>query len=629
MQQRTWESIETEGIEVKPVPPNASAWTAIRQSVCAFLNTRGGTLVLGVKDVQTPQRHFEFAPYSEQQSGNASNLRTCFSDAQGSSLDYIGEYLRLEARPFLGGQVLVVSVRPLPEDKKFCFLDRVAYERILDRDERIKQPAVEAQEERRREMETSRELRPVDGIALDDLSLQRINELVLLINQGQSSPIETIKSTLADAVPFLVRRRFMLPDGSVTTLGALVCATRPEERLEFRSHLDVFVDVPNLVAQDKKTFRDNILQLMEAGHAWTLRNILTGVSTEAGGTLVAEYPEKLIRESINNALAHRDYALNRPVQLTIRPRISLTIRNPGQLPHDLILEATSDAVPVRRIFANPRARNPRLADVLKLHNKWEGKGIGMSELVNFALANKIDAPYYLFNSADDLSLVIPSGQVLDEGTKAWFGLMDGLIQRKSGAASLTEEQATVLAYLLKCERLDRRGCYTLALTPSNNHFQVIDGLVRSTLIERHPRSDRYHEVYVVCRELAVEDAFAELRTAFGADFEALDAIGRETLSMIALAQKHALAGGLNAKQVSRLLRHRLPAEATERGDDEFYRAVRYRVERNAPDKKSVDLSSASWHAVPDKMLSIKGPSNRPLFRLNPDYQQGLFSNPRG
>ena len=162
----------------------------------------------------------------------------------------------------------------------------------------------------------------------------------------------------------------------------------PQEHLLFRSQMDAFVDVPNAIAQDKKTFRDNILQLMELGHGWTLRNIMTGVSPEAGGTLLAEYPEKLIRECINNALAHRDYSINRPVQLTLKPRTSLSIRNPGHLPDELVFEQPDHAIPVRRIFANPRARNPRLADILKLHSKWEGKGIGMSELVNYALADR-------------------------------------------------------------------------------------------------------------------------------------------------------------------------------------------------------------------------------------------------
>jgi ATP-dependent DNA helicase RecG len=464
-------------------------------------------------------------------------------------------------------------------------------------------------------------------VTLDDMNLQRINELIFLINQGQAQPIESLKSSLQDAVPFLERRRFLLRDGKVTSLGMLVAGTQPEEHLLFRSHMDAFVAVPNLVAQDKKTFRDNILQLMEAGQNWTLRNIQTGVSHERGGIAVPEYPEKLIRECINNALAHRDYSINRPVQLTLKPRESLDIRNPGHLPHEFVFEKPDEFVPVRRIFPNPRARNPRLADVLKLHSKWEGKGIGMSDLVNYALGNKIDLPYYLFHSAEELSLCIPSGMLLDDSMEEWMELMDGLIATKTKDRPLTHEHRMVLAYLLKSERNNRLGRYTLALTPSNNHFEAITDLKSWGLIELHPASDQFREVYVVCRSLAEDDQYAEIRELMGADFDRMDEMSRLTLNMIRIAEKHSKQGGLNAKQVYRLIRHRMPEELRKRGEDEFYRAVRYRVERMAPDKSNrpaTDLFDAKWHSVPERILSVRGPSNRPTFRLNRGFHKAML-----
>ena len=621
--QGTYESLETDWLEIKSVPATGGAWDSIRESVGAFLNARGGTVVLGIKDEQKTQRRFILTGYTEDNSGNVANLRTAFQDFRRNPID-VSDCLLLEVLPFQNRQIAVIRVSALPEDRKFCFYHGEAYERVLDQDKRIPQNRVEDQEERKREMEHFRELRPVDGATLADLSLQRINELIFLINQGQSHTIESIKSRIEEAIPFLERKRFMLKNGSITTLGMLVCGAAPEEHLGFRCHLDAFVDVPNVIAQDKKTWRDNILQLMEAGQGWTLRNILTGVSTHAGGSLLPEYPEKLIRESINNALAHRDYSLDRPVQLTLKPRVSLSIRNPGRIPHELIFEKPDDPVPVRRIFANPRARNPRLADVLKLHNKWEGKGIGMSDLLNFALGNSIDLPYYLFHSADELSLCIPSGKLLDEAMEAWLDLMDGLIASKTGDRALSGEHRIVLAYLLKSERLNRIGRYTLALTPSNNHFGAISELKAWGLALLHPSSNQFHEVYVVCRELAEDDRHSTLRELFGSDYDRLDILGRETLQMIALAASHSKAGGLNAKQVSRLLKTRLPDEYQQRGDDEFYRAIRYRIERNAPAKRTLDLSSPDWHAVPDRMLSIRGPSNRPTFRLNSSYLQSML-----
>lgn len=244
--------------------------------------------------------------------------------------------------------------------------------------------------------------------------------------------------------------------------------------------------------------------------------------------------------------------------------------------------------------------------------------------MNFALANQIDVPHYLFHSADELSLCIPAGQVLNEATAGWLDLFDSFIANKTGNSPLTPEHRMVLAYLLKGERLNRDGFYTLALTPGNNHFGAITQLKNWGLIELHPCSDRFKEVYVVCRELATEDVSGELRQTFGKDFDELKPLGQQTLNVILLAEKYSHTGGLNAKQVSRLLKHRLPDEHRKRGDDEFYRAVRYCVERLAPEKKSLNLEDKEWHSTPFKMLSILGPSNRPTFRVNRDYQQAMI-----
>ena len=210
--------------------------------------------------------------------------------------------------------------------------------------------------------------------------------------------------------------------------------------------------------------------------------------------------------------------------------------------------------------------------------------------------------------------------------EAWLDLLGGIIARKTNDRPLTEEQRIVLAYLLKCERLNRAGLYTLALTPGNNHFGAINALKTWGLIDLHPTSTRFREVYVVCRELASDDHLSEVRQLFGSDFEPLDAIAKETLNMILVAEKSAAReGGLNAKQVGRLLKSRLREEYQNRGEDEFYRAIRYRVERLAPDKKVLDPDDTNWISRPDKMLSIRGSSSRPLFpRLNRSYQKAMI-----
>ena len=79
-----YESLETDWLEIKPVPSTGGAWDNIRDSICAFLNTRGGVVILGVKDEQQPRRPFIFTGYTENNSGQLSALRSVFKDTKGN-----------------------------------------------------------------------------------------------------------------------------------------------------------------------------------------------------------------------------------------------------------------------------------------------------------------------------------------------------------------------------------------------------------------------------------------------------------------------------------------------------------------------------------------------------------------
>ena len=74
----TYEAVDADWLELKPVPPSGGAWDKIRESICAFLNARGGTVLLGIKDEQKPQRHFTFTGYTEAHSGNVAAFRPSF-----------------------------------------------------------------------------------------------------------------------------------------------------------------------------------------------------------------------------------------------------------------------------------------------------------------------------------------------------------------------------------------------------------------------------------------------------------------------------------------------------------------------------------------------------------------------
>ena len=211
---------------------------------------------------------------------------------------------------FAGGKVTVMLVDELPADRKFVFYRGEAYRRILTGDHRISESEIEKQEEFREEALQARELQIVPGVTLAGLELDKLNDYITQLNRPVK--IETVKPDLDSALPFLERKSF-IKDGRVTTLGVLVCGQHAADLLGFRCQVHGYVDVPQEIARDKQDFADNVLPLMEGSLAYLLRNIQIGVSVAQGGSNRPQYPEQLLRETVNNALAHRDYSINRLV----------------------------------------------------------------------------------------------------------------------------------------------------------------------------------------------------------------------------------------------------------------------------------------------------------------------------
>lgn len=46
-----WKELQTDTLEIKPLPPSGGEWRERYESIGAFLNTRGGVLLLGVREV--------------------------------------------------------------------------------------------------------------------------------------------------------------------------------------------------------------------------------------------------------------------------------------------------------------------------------------------------------------------------------------------------------------------------------------------------------------------------------------------------------------------------------------------------------------------------------------------------
>jgi len=507
---RQFRDKENSKIELKSLS-NSGEWKSFHETVCAFLNTDGGYIICGIKE-KNDKSGYVFTSFDR---NNESKLIELHSSIFQDDLDLypnLTDNISFDYIDFMTGSVAVVKVVPLRSDLKFIRYKGKSFERKLTGDCEIPASRINQQKEYKAELEYAKEISIVPEAGIKDLSLHKINAYIELINKGKRN--ETLKANLKQAKSFLDRKHFT-KDDSITTLGMLVCGEDPFHFLEYRCEVDCYYDRSNDVSGDKQYMKDDVLTLMDEAFRFVWGHIKIGRSYEGGGKSIPEYSEELIREVVNNALAHRDYSINKFITINIEPSNYIEIKNPGSFKERIKITDTRTDIPVRRLIPGiPESKNPKLADVLKAFYKIESQGRGMSTLVNVALDNKIDMPYYDLKDSQHVSLVVPSGKLVDESVDYWLKSFNNYIYRRL-KTDLTDEHKQVLAYFRKSEQLNKQRRYTILLSESNNHFNVIVQLKEAELILEHPASTDDNPVYILDRELMKENFIDELIQLYG------------------------------------------------------------------------------------------------------------------
>ena len=522
--------VEDSKIELKDLS-TGNDWKSLKETICAFLNSDGGFVICGINEKNKKYRHTGFDRNNE---GKIIQLASdFFQNDYNVNLD-LSDNIFFNYTSFLEGEVVIIGVYPLPEDKKFIKFNDCYFERKLTQDKAISAAKLQRQKEYKADLEHAKELSIIDEASLQDLSLDKINKYVDLLNREIRN--ETLKPSYSKAKPFLVKQHF-LKDEKITTLGMLVCGDDPFHFLSSRAEVNCYYDTSSDIGHDKKIFRNDVINLMEDTFRYIWGNIKVGRTIKEGGKSEPEYPEKMIRETINNALAHRDYTLDNFVTVTVEPNKYIEIKNPGAFKEKIKLLNTETDIPVRRLIPGiPESKNPKLASVLKVFDKIESQGRGMASLVNASLENLIDMPFYELRDGT-ISLKIPSGKLVDNGINTWLEGFNFYITTKIKDV-LTEEHKSVLAYFYKSELLNRQRYFTILLSESNNHFTVIDQLKQAGVIYEHESSSEETPVYILDRVLTKTNFGDELTILIGNKFIQYDSTAKEILNIIYLFNKY-------------------------------------------------------------------------------------------
>jgi len=516
--------VERSTVELKDLSTGKD-WNSLNETVCAFLNTDGGIIICGVRE---RDKSYRLTGFDRRNESRLIDLQSKFFENDNGVKENLDTHIFFEFERLQETDVAVIAILPLTEDRKYFAVRGKFFERKLTQDREIPAPKLQRHREYKAELEYAKELMPIEGASIQDLSLDRINNYVSLLNREIRN--EALKASLAKAKPFLVNQHF-LRDEKVTTLGMLVCGADPYHFLGARAEVNAYFDTGSEIGRDKKLFRNDVITLMEEAFRFVWGHIRVGRTVTDGGRSEPEYPEKLVREVINNALAHRDYTIDGFVSVTVEPGKHLEVRNPGSFKEKMKLVHTTSDIPVwRLIHGIPESKNPKLAGVLKVFDKLEGKSRGMSSLLNAALDNLTDLPYYEIRD-NYVTLRIPQGKLLDESVDVWLTGFQGYIQSKL-ETPLTDDHRRVLAYFYKSELLNQKRQFTILLHESNNHLLAIESLRKGGLLTEHEASTDEAPVFVLDRTLMRMEFNRELRELMGdLVFHNLDSVALHILNL--------------------------------------------------------------------------------------------------
>ena len=340
--------------------------------VTAFCNEKGGYLVMGMEDAY-PHKVVGTKQCEGQLGELESNI---YRDTQIRP----NVYELYEDEKNKKGRVLVIDIPPRPLGKLFRFEDvplmRVGEELKPMSDEMIFQILQE------HEPDFSAEI--CEGISIEDLDVEAIRILKQKYALKQKNPDFL---TLPDEQ--VLSDLLLVKDNKVTN-AALILVGKQEVLNAKLPQAAIFIEFrksESLVPfTNRQEYRQPFYKMIDQlWHDIDLRNDKIDVKENSYIFNIPFFNEEVIREAINNAIAHRDYRRNSETVIKQYPQ-KMVIINIGGFP----LGVTIDNL--LRVPSTPR--NRLLADVLAKTGIVERSGQGVDKIIKNTLAEGKDKPDY-------------------------------------------------------------------------------------------------------------------------------------------------------------------------------------------------------------------------------------------
>lgn len=449
---RTLREQGADNLDVEAKASKTALPRSVKESICAFANTNGGLILLGVAEEDG------FAVVGVDDPAKiASDLAAAFNDLEPAPRPTIQMY-RVEDR-----WVVAAEVPEFDASEKPCYvvargMSRGSYVRVHDGDKLLSNYEVQLLLGNRgqpvHDTETvagatvSADLDPeaVRSFAMrvrdlrPQLTRGLTDEQILLRQRLAASEGGDLRPTLAGLLSLGVYPQQFFPQLMVT----LVVYPTPEgpdldSGTRFLDNVAVEGSIPVMARDALIAIKRNMRR----------RSVVAGV----GRSETWEYPEAALREAVVNALVHRDLSptsRGTQVQIEMYPD-RLTIRNPGGLHGPVSVTGLTEAS-TPDAAGTSSARNSFLLKALEdvqLPGEdgtvCENRGSGIRTMVESLRAAGMSPPRFK-DTISSFNLTVPSHALLDQDTVEWITSL--------GAVGLTDSQCIALALLKAGDALD-------------------------------------------------------------------------------------------------------------------------------------------------------------------------------
>lgn len=354
------------------------------ETVCAFLNYKGGKVLIGVNDKGQCIGQIVTDNTRQEIARELSKLEPPVQ----IETDYI---------TLTDNKSLIVLYVPLGKQAPYVY-DSRPFEREQSVTRRMSQQRYDQLITNRLQLNYSWERFPAKGYTLDDLDKELIDGVIRKAVEMKRLPEAALRQDLSH----VLERLELLENGQLNNAAITLFSKRfNADFLQCQLKLARFKGLDRHEFLDSDLIQNNLFELLEAGLLFVRRHLPVAariVPNQVQRVETPLIPFDAVREALLNALCHRDYCRSSSaVGLAIYDD-RMEIFNHGGLLPDITVEK------IKLGFSNPR--NLLIANVLYRCNMIERWGRGIQEIIKSCMAAGDPEPQF-YSDAVEFKVVFP------------------------------------------------------------------------------------------------------------------------------------------------------------------------------------------------------------------------------